>query len=116
MWDDGAGTGVSGDDSRMYGDALRLGDYSPGDLGYRILLSFDTSVLPENYTIEQVMLKLAHGSDDYDTNPFNWGGTCYVDLANPYFYNSEEMEPEDWHAPATQLSQAVQQTRTRVTT
>ncbi len=100
IWDNGAGVGEGGDDDDIDGKALRLGDYSSGQ-SYRVLLSFDTSVFPENYTIEQVVLKLALGASSYSSNPFNWGGTCYIDLANPYFYNSEAMEPEDWDATAT---------------
>jgi hypothetical protein len=101
MWDDGGGVfGGGGNDSQTDAKALRLGDYSD-NYSYRILLSFDTSVFPENYTIEQVMLKLARGSHSFDTNPFDWGGTCYIDLANPHFYLSEDMEAQDWHIPAT---------------
>ena len=99
MWDNGDGVGLDGRDSDKNSTALRIGDYSSGQ-SYRILLSFDTSVFPDNYTIEKVMLKLARGSHS-GINPFNWGGTCYIDLANPYFYLSEQMEPQDWHVPAT---------------
>ena len=100
MWDNQAGVGAGGNSIDNNGEALRIGDYSDGE-SYRILLSFDTSVFPENYTIEQVMLKLARGTNRFSSNPFNWAGTCHIDLANPYFYNSEVMEDEDWHAPAT---------------
>ncbi len=106
MWDNQAGVGAGGNSADNNGGALRIGDYSDGE-SYRILLSFDTSVFPENYTIEQVMLKLARGAHSYNDNPFNWGGTCNVDLANPYFHNSEVMEPEDWHAPATAAAVAI---------
>jgi hypothetical protein len=99
MWDNRAGVGAGGNSIDNSGRALRIGDYSDGE-SYRILLSFDTSVFPENYTIENVMLKLARGEHS-GVNPFSWGGTCYIDLANPYFYLSEEMEPQDWHTPAT---------------
>jgi len=100
MWDDGAGTGFDGNSEDDDNKALRLGDFRTDDVGYRILLSFDTSVFPDTYTIEGVMLKLARGADA-GVSPFNWGGSCNIDLAAPYFYNSEVMEPEDWGAPAT---------------
>jgi hypothetical protein len=80
--------------------ALRLGDYYSNQ-GYRTIVSFDTSVFPENYTIEGVMLKLASGAKSYSSNPFNWGGTCAIDLAAPYFHTSEALEGGDWEAPAT---------------
>ena len=46
------------------------------------------------------MLKLARGAHT-GSNPFNWGGTCNIDLADPYFYTTEQLQAEDWHAPAT---------------
>jgi hypothetical protein len=98
VYDDGAGTG-DGMVNDLGNKALRLGDYS-GNESYRTIVSFDTSVFPENYTIEGVMLKLARGTQ-MGINPFNWGGTCNIDLANPYFYNSEQLQAADWHAPAT---------------
>ncbi|MHC5061128.1 MAG: choice-of-anchor W domain-containing protein [Planctomycetota bacterium] len=99
VWDDGAGTGEGGNSTDSNKEALRLGDYATGE-SYRTLITFDTSVFPENYSIENVMLKLARGAS-VGTNPFNWGGTCNIDLAAPHFHNSLEMEPEDWGAPAT---------------
>lgn len=98
VYDDGAGTGA-GIKNEADNKALRLGDYSSNQ-GYRTIVSFDTSVFPANYTIEGVMLKLARGMKT-GLNPFNWGGTCNIDLANPYFYTSEQLQAQDWHAPAT---------------
>jgi hypothetical protein len=102
IWDDGAGTGESGNDEDADNKALRLGDYSTGE-SYRILVSFDTSVFPENYTIEGVMLKLARGADA-GVNPFNWAGSCDIDLAVPYFGADEYIDTvggDDWDASAT---------------
>jgi len=98
VYDDGAGIG-EGIVNDSGNKALRLGDYS-GNEGYRVIVSFDTSVFPENYTIEGVMLKLASGAMS-GTNPFNWGGTCNIDLAVPYFNTSEDLESGDWEALAT---------------
>jgi hypothetical protein len=33
-------------------------------------------------------------------DPFTWGGKCYVDIANPYFGDSNELEAMDWQAAA----------------
>jgi hypothetical protein len=99
VWDNGAGMGEDYDDDDIDNKALRLGDYSSNQ-GYRVVVSFDTSVFPANYTIEGAMLKLARGMST-GTNPFNWGGTCNIDLANPYFYTSEQLQAQDWHASAT---------------
>jgi len=100
VWDDGAGTGEDGDADDSDNKAFRLGDYSSNQ-GYRVIVSFDTSVFPDNYTIEGVMLKLASGAKSYSSNPFNWGGTCAIDLAVPNFGTSEVLEGGDWEAPAT---------------
>jgi len=99
VYDDGAGIGEDFIDNDNNNKALRLGDYS-NNKGYRVIVSFDTSVFPENYTIEGVMLKLASGAKS-GINPFNWGGTCAIDLATPYFHTSEALEGGDWEAPAT---------------
>ena len=98
VYDDGAGTGE--DIRNDSGDkALRLGDYLTNQ-GYRTIVSFDTSVFPENYTIEGVILKLARGGKS-GSNPFTWGGTCAIDLGVPNFGTSEGLEASDWEAPAT---------------
>ena len=99
VWDDGAGVGLDGDADDNNDKALRLGDYSSNQ-SYRVIVSFDTSVFPDNYTIEGVMLKLASGAKS-GTNPFYWGGTCAIDLAVPYFGTGEALEGFDWQAPAT---------------
>jgi hypothetical protein len=103
VWD--AVGGTPGFNALAYDNkALRLGDYSSNQ-GYRVVVSFDTSVFPENYTIEGAMLKLARGAHT-GTNPFIWGGNCNIDLANPYFHTSEQLQAEDWFAPATRTGVA----------
>jgi hypothetical protein len=100
VWDtDGDGNGDDFDSDDYRDKALRLGDYS-GNEGYRSIVAFDTSVFPENYTIEAVKLKLSYGAKT-GINPFSWGGTCYIDLASPYFYTGGELQNEDYEAPAT---------------
>ena len=99
VYDNGAGTGVGAIDNENSSKALRLGDYSTNQ-SYRSVVSFDTSVFPENYTIEGVMLKLASGIKS-GSNPFTWGGTCTIDLGVPDFHTSADLQKEDWEAPAT---------------
>jgi len=99
VYDDGAGVGEDFINNDNNNKALRLGDYSTNQ-SYRVVLSFDTSVFPENYTIEGAMLKLARGADS-GSNPFGWGGTCAIDLASGHFGASEALEAADWEAPAT---------------
>ncbi len=98
VYDNGAGVGEDFRDETG-AKALRLGDYATNQ-SYRSIVTFDTSVFPENYSITGVMLKLAHGTDA-GISPFNWGGTCTIDLAVPYFHTSADLEAGDWEAPAT---------------
>jgi len=98
VYDDGAGIG-EGTVNDFNNKSLRLGDYSTNQ-SYRVILSFDTSVFPANYTIEGAILKLARGANS-GSNPFGWGGTCAIDLAVPNFGTSEALEAGDWEAPAT---------------
>ena len=99
VYDDGAGVGEDFINNDNNNKALRLGDYSTNQ-SYRVIVSFDTSVFPDNYTIEGAMLKLARGADS-GSNPFGWGGTCAIDLAAGHFGVSEALEAADWEAPAT---------------
>jgi len=64
-------------------------------VGYRTILSFDTSSLPENCTITSVKLEMTRGGEEGE-NPFNWGGSCNVDIINPYFGTSADLEDADW--------------------
>ena len=33
-------------------------------------------------------------------NPFDWGDSCFIDVGNPYFGTSTDLEAVDWHAVA----------------
>jgi len=105
--DNGIGGGHDVDDTNDF--ALRLGDYSgyevPDSAGYRNILSFDTSSLPDNCTILSAHLLLTRGADT-GTNPFEWAGDCVIDIAAPYFGDSNELENLDWQAPASANSVA----------
>jgi hypothetical protein len=102
VYDDGNGVGAgyeeedSGSNDRK---PLRLGDYY-GNQGYRTILSFDTSSSPEYYKVESVVLQMTRGLEEAQNNPFDWGGTCFIDVANPYFGTSTALEAMDWHAVA----------------
>ncbi|HIJ71409.1 MAG TPA: hypothetical protein HPP87_08605 [Planctomycetes bacterium] len=99
VYDNGYGTGLGAIDNENSSKALRLGDYLSNQ-SYRSVVSFDTSVFPENYTIEGVMLKLASGAKS-GSDPFTWGGTCAIDLGVPDFGTSKYLEAVDWQADAT---------------
>lgn len=98
VYDDGSGTaGVGANTGNDDGDSLRLGDYTGGQ-SYRDILSFDTSTIPENYTIEAVRLQMTRGAES-GQDPFGWGGVCNIDIANPAF-GSTALEASDWEAAA----------------
>jgi hypothetical protein len=99
--DDGSGTGAGyqeEDEGPDDIDALRLGDYSTNQ-GYRTILSFDTSSPPEYYKVESVVLQMTRGWQE-GQDPFEWGGTCFIDVASPYLGASGALEAVDWHAVA----------------
>jgi agmatine/peptidylarginine deiminase len=100
------------EDGRVWGNEETGGigrasiDSSPKELllggtetyGYRTILSFNTSVLPEYCTIIHANLSMTRG-DMIVTNPFNWGGTCRIDIVNPFFGTSHLLHDHDWQAP-----------------
>jgi len=112
---------ISSDDGRIWGDlngndrgvgenhtssenhALRIGDYADQELhvGYRSIVSFDTTdSLPADCNIISARLELTRGYEDYQDNPFNWGGNCVIDVANPYFGYRADLDANDWQAVA----------------
>lgn len=102
VWDnnDGVGYGASSGDSGS--SALALGDFASGQLhvGYRSVVSFDTSLaLPLDCNLLSVQLELVRGNK-VGTDPFVWGGSCVVDIANPYFGASSSLAEHDWEAAA----------------
>jgi len=104
VYDDGSGeAGVGANTGNAGDDSLRLGDYIGGE-SYRTILSFDTSTIPENYTIQAVRLQMTRG-DAYNQDPFGWAGACNVDIANPSFGNVA-IEPSDWEAAADAVAVA----------
>lgn len=69
--------------------------------GYRSIVSFDTSSLPDICTISSVALKLTCGRE-FGTDPFaqgSWAGASYIDIATPSFANIG-LDTDDWDEPA----------------
>ena len=110
---------IAADDGRIWGDenggtsmnstdtsdgALYLGSMNNGD-GYRFLVSFDTSVLPDDCIILSAQLEVVRGYK-FGSDPFTWGGTCSIDIANPYFGADSSLAIPDWDAApdATQIA------------
>ena len=106
----GTEVGYAGNAEDFDDFALRLGDYSGEDVngpaGYRNIVSFDTSSLPDNCTILTANLLITRGAD-VGENPFDWAGDCLVDIASPYFGDSNNLEPIDWHVTADAEAVAV---------
>ncbi|MCK4959759.1 MAG: hypothetical protein KAT00_10160 [Planctomycetes bacterium] len=103
VWGDASG----GTDSRADGtsdQALALGSFI-GDDGYRFIVSFDTSSLPDDCIILSAQLEVVRGYK-FGSDPFTWGGTCSIDIANPYFGAASSLLASDWDAApdATQVA------------
>jgi hypothetical protein len=98
VYDNGSGIGQGENHTANNNTALRLGDYYTNQ-GYRTVLSFDTSSSPEYYKVESAKLQMTRGWQE-GQNPFDWGGTCFIDVASPYLGTSTALEAVDWHAVA----------------
>jgi hypothetical protein len=97
------GTGSNSSDSGS-GALLLGGKQTPQNTyGYGFIVSFDTSELPDSCTILSARLEVTRGvlRDDTAEDPFNWGGVCYVDIANPYFGSGITLSSSDWDAAPT---------------
>ncbi|MBN1764973.1 MAG: hypothetical protein JW860_06920 [Sedimentisphaerales bacterium] len=90
--------GLSSDDATNM--ALRLGDY--GKYGYKSILSFDTSDIPEDSIIESVYLEITRGDKPaLAEDPFIWGGSCNIDIISGHFGASSALGIDDWDAPGS---------------
>jgi hypothetical protein len=101
IWDDGEGRSGSNSDETTR-DALRMGDVVTGgiDYSYRSIVSFDTSYLPDDARVISATLELTRYVSVGTENPFDWGGSCLIDIASPHFGDSNELNDEDWGASA----------------
>ncbi|MHC4115358.1 MAG: hypothetical protein ACYSSL_08585, partial [Planctomycetota bacterium] len=79
--------------------------------GYRVILSFDTSGVPEDKLISSAHVAMTRGVL-VGVDPFTWGGSCRIDVASPYFGSSSALEDSDFQASATADNVAVFSTET----
>ncbi|MBN1764429.1 MAG: hypothetical protein JW860_04160 [Sedimentisphaerales bacterium] len=99
IWDeDHSDVGVDMNATDSSYEALRLGDYYVDEhvYGYKMVLSFDTSLIPENAEIEWAELEL-NWYNFWNLNPFDWGGNCNIYITD-FFGTSPELELLDWSA------------------
>ena len=105
VWGDEVGpySGTSFNSVDSDGGALLLGGKQNMQYAYGFIVSFDTSELPDDCTILSARLELTRGvlRDETGEDPFNWGGVCYVDIANPYFGSGITLNSSDWDATPT---------------
>jgi len=100
VYDDGDGIGHGSNNYDTGIEALRLGDWWSNNESYRSIVSFDTSSLPPDAIILSAQLQLTCGKI-FGTSPFNdWGGTCNIDIANPYFHTTASLQNDDYQAAA----------------
>ena len=69
------------------------------DRQYRGILSFDTSVLPDDAVITGVSVRVKKKSL-VGTNPFSTHGKLNVEIGIPYFGTLTALQLNDWEAPA----------------
>jgi hypothetical protein len=103
----------SANDGRLWGDDIGvMGVSSSGSVmyiggkvgyGYRSIVSFDTTSLPDNCTVSSAALRLTCGYISKGApDPFAPGslvGPSYIDIASPSFANIA-LEVNDWDAAA----------------
>ncbi|MBI5825071.1 MAG: DNRLRE domain-containing protein [Chloroflexi bacterium] len=78
---------------------LNLGD-DPANRQYRAILSFDTSILPDNAVITKATLKFKH-IDFTGTSPFTAHGNLLVDVRKGAFSNNAALQLNDFKATAS---------------
>jgi hypothetical protein len=96
---EGSGAGGFANATGTGSRAIRIGDAS-GDRQYRSILSFDTSVLPDDAILLSARLRLRRGGL-LGTDPFTILGACRVDVAGVPFGAGAALAASDFQAPAT---------------
>ncbi len=95
--------GGSVNSNNTSGTALRVGDdmgnASQGERQFKVIVSFDTSAIPDGATIISATLKLKRGGL-VGTNPFTTHGTCFADIKTGAF-GANAVENGDFQAAAT---------------
>ncbi|HSF43132.1 MAG TPA: M28 family peptidase [Thermoanaerobaculia bacterium] len=84
--------------------ALRAGDDNK-DKQYKLIVSFDTSPIPDGATILSATVRLLRGSLS-GTSPFTTHGTCWADVQTGGFSGSTALETGDFQAVATAVQAA----------
>ena len=96
-----AGSG-SGGTVTATGITFRIGD-DASNRQYRVVLSFDTSALPDTSTIKSVTLKVRDvATTGSSSNPFNSMGNLAIDVVNGSFSGNVALEAGDFQATASQ--------------
>ena len=101
-------TGEFADADDADGLALRAGDrFEPVDpllatsaRQYRLLVSFDTSAIPDDATVQSATLRLRRGGLT-GSDPFTTHGDLVADIKSGAFGPSATLEASDWQAAAT---------------
>ena len=104
VYDQNNGTGIGFNSTEDTSWALRLGDWSALQ-GFRTILSFDTSALPDDCNVVSAIVEMTCGYEN-GTDPFTWAGQCLVDVTTPYLGTSVSLENYDWQAPANAVGVA----------
>ena len=67
-----------------------------------MIVSFDTSSIPDGATVLSAALILKRGNGSEGTNPFTWSGNvCRVDIRTGGFNGNAALENNDFQAAAT---------------
>ncbi len=83
---------------------MRLGDDGL-NRQYRAVLSFNTSVLPDNAVILSAMVKVKRAAL-VGTDPFNTHGSLWMDVRKGSFSNNPALEKTDFQSPSTKAAAA----------
>ncbi len=101
IWENGenGNAGGGGNSTDTSTTALRIGDTN-ADEQYKVIVSFDTSSLPDTATITAATLRLVRGTLS-GTSPFTTHGSCVADIVTGGFGGSTAFAIADWQAAAT---------------
>jgi uncharacterized repeat protein (TIGR03806 family) len=81
------------------GATIDVGDQAT-NAQFRGIVSFDTSIIPDDAIIVSATLRLRRAGT-FGTNPFGTHGACLVDVRTGGFGDSTVLEAGDFEAPAT---------------
>ncbi len=84
------------------GTTFLLGD-DAANRQYRAILSFDTSGLPDNATIQSAQLKIRQSGAAVGKNPFSVLGTLWADIIRGSFAGNPALQLSDFGAASSAL-------------